>query len=139
MVLAERGRSGLRVIALLFAGMVLVEALAPFHFLSAPRPFGWIPFRGFFHGSLSVNLVSFLEKCFVYGALVWLLARSGVRLGIAAAGAAAFVLALHVAQTYLPGRSAEITDPLLVLLLAGAMAVLEGPGNVKPVSARRTG
>ena len=34
---------------------------------------------------------------------------------------------LRFCQCYLPGRSAEITDALMVLLLAGLMALLSQP------------
>jgi hypothetical protein len=54
---------------------------------------------------------------------VWVLARAGLKHGRAMV-AAGWVLALRVAQTYLPGRSAEITDAIMVLGLAGVMKLL---------------
>jgi VanZ family protein len=114
-------------VAALFAAMIAVDALEPFRFLAHPRPFGWVPFRGFLRGSLTVDILSFFEKVFYYGALPWLLHRSGWGLSLAAAAAAVFVTILRFCQCYLPGRSAEITDALMVLLLAGLMALLSQP------------
>src|SRR5205807_4032797 len=69
------------VIALLLAAYVVIERLAPFQFSGYGRPFGWVPFLGFMYGALEVNIMSFFEKAFLYGGLIWLLGRAGLRLG----------------------------------------------------------
>jgi VanZ family protein len=111
-------------VAAAVAVMIVLQSLEPFVFLPTPRPFGWIPFRGFFRGSTVVNILSMFEKILMYGSMVWLLEKSGCRLAAAAAITAAGVLLLRVCQTYLPGRSAEITDAVMVILLAATMALL---------------
>lgn len=118
-------------IAVLMAVLIAAESLSPFVLLPAPRPFGWIPFHSFMGGSISVNLVAFAEKVFLYGSLLWLLVGSGLRLGGAAALAGSFVTALRMFQTHLPGRSAEITDTVMTLLLAALMAILGRNGHRK--------
>ena len=121
------------VIAALFAGAAAIEALEPFQFNHVARPFGWIPFNGFLHGAPYVNVRSFLDKVFTYGALVWLIARAGSPWMMAASGGAGMVLCLRLAQVFLPGRSAEITDPIMVLLAAGVMKLMgEDPTRVPP-------
>ncbi len=112
------------VIAALFAIHVGVDAMRPFHFLSEPRPFGLVPFYSFLMASRESGVRSFLDKAFLYGTLVWVLARAGLKYGRATVAAVGWVLALRVAQTYLPGRSAEITDAMMVLGLAGVMKLL---------------
>ncbi|MEO8051664.1 MAG: hypothetical protein ABI833_14700 [Acidobacteriota bacterium] len=73
---------------------------------------------------------AFLEKAFTYGTLVWLGVWSGMELGPVAFWATALVLALRVAQIYLPGRSAEISDAIITLALAGLMKLLhENPAE----------
>lgn len=109
----------------IFCGFVVLDALRPFHFLASPHRFGWIPFVSFMDGPRESGSRVFLEKTFIYGSLVWLLRRAGFRLAIAVAGAFAAVFCLRLAQTYLPGRSAEMTDPAMVLILAGLFALLE--------------
>jgi hypothetical protein len=87
-----------------------------------------MPFRSFLRGPIEVNIRSFLEKTFMYGTLLWVLVRNGVPLRAAAVLGAVLVFGLRLLQMYLPGRSAEITDAVMVLLLAGLMRVL-GPAR----------
>jgi len=98
--------------------------LQPFRFSTSARPFGWVPFRGFLQGSLAVNVQSFLEKAFTYGALVWLAVRAGCSWRLAALVGGALVLCLRLAQVYIPERSAEITDTLILLMAAAMMRIL---------------
>jgi VanZ family protein len=114
------------VVTLLFVGAVVIQALEPFQFRSSARPFGWIPFLSFMYGSIEVNIRSMFEKVFTYGALLWLLMRSGLNPTAATAFSALLVLTLRYAQTYLPGRSAEITDFIIVLILALVFRLLAG-------------
>src|SRR5205085_8019320 len=58
------------VIFSLFLILVILQALEPFCFASAAGPFTWVPFHGFLHGSIVVNVRSFLEKTFMSGTCV---------------------------------------------------------------------
>jgi VanZ family protein len=113
-----------RVITLVFAAYVIAERLAPFQFTAYGRSFGWIPFRSFLYGSLELNILSFLEKAFLYGALIWLLEKSGLRPRVAVILVATILFATSWAEIYLPGRSAEITDALMALLIGAIIVVL---------------
>ncbi len=112
-------------VAMLFAGFVIVDALRPFTFLPSPRPFGWAPFESFIEGARGHASQVFMEKTFIYGSLLWLFARSGLRWMPATLSAASLVMLLRIVQMWLPGRSAEITDVLMVLILAAVMKVLD--------------
>jgi hypothetical protein len=61
--------------------------------------------------------------------LVWIgdlaSARAGWRLSRAAVAVALLLSAIEVIQIHLPGRVAEITDPLLALLLAMVLGLSE--------------
>jgi hypothetical protein len=113
------------VVAVALAAAILVEALQPFQFLAVARPFDWVPFWGLIEGSIWTAVPSLMSKFFLYGALVWSLTRSGLRWTTATVGAAAFVFLVHYLQVFLPGRSAEITDCLLVLVAGGMMRALD--------------
>jgi VanZ family protein len=106
------------VVASLFALLIVLIGLEPFQFQSPPRAFGWIPFLSFMRGGIEVNIQPFFEKVFTYGAMLWLLGRAGWPLGASTVSVAALVLALRYAEIYLPGRSAEITDFVIVLMIA---------------------
>lgn len=111
-----RGRAP--ILAVLFTVMVILRGLAPFEFHNAGRSFQWVPFSGFLHGNLGVDIQAFLEKTFLYGALVWLWMRGGCRFATATIGCAAITLSIGFAQVYLSGRSAELTDTAMLLVMA---------------------
>ncbi len=116
------------IVTALFALLMVLQALDPFHFLSRPRAFGWHPFRKYDRRATRDNAVrSFLEKAFTYGMAVWLPVRAGVSFGVATCVATAMVLGLRFMQVYLPGRSAEITDAIMVVMLAGLIWLVREP------------
>ncbi len=92
--------------------------LAPFHFAKHPQPFVWIPFRAVFSTARETGFALFLGKAFLQGSTVWLFRESGIRLRYAAAGVALLLAGLEFAQRYLPNHVAEISDPLLCILVA---------------------
>ena len=113
--------------AVLFSACIVAERLEPFQFSPYGRAFGWIPFRSFLGGSAEVNILSFLEKAFLYGTLIWLLDKSGLRSGVSTTLVAMMLFAASWAETYLPGRSAEITDALMALLIGIIITVVKTP------------
>jgi multisubunit Na+/H+ antiporter MnhB subunit len=70
--------------------------------------------------------MSFLEKAFLYGALIWLLGKSGLGTRVSTILVAILLFATSWAETRLPGRSAEITDALMALLIGAVIVVLTG-------------
>ncbi len=126
----SRMRTRVIVVAGLFAVLVVVQALAPFNFTHATHSFGWIPFRSFVTGSEEKAVASFLEKTFMYGCLVWLFAQAGSS-WLSATGCVVLVFASHWMQIYLPGRSAEITDVTLLLIVAAIMWLMSNNTKAK--------
>jgi VanZ family protein len=108
----------------LLGAAVIVERLQPFQFQPVARDFGWIPFRSLMAGSIAVNVMAFFEKSFLYGSLLYLFTEAGGRLRAGAFIVAGALFATSWAETYLPGRSAEITDLIMALLIAGGVALL---------------
>lgn len=123
-MLLSRVRTRTIIITVLFVVSMVLQGLEPFQFTSMARPFGWIPFRSFLIGPIDLAIISFFGKVFAYGCLVWLLMRSGCSWFSSTVWGATLVLTLRVTQIYLPGRSAEITDALMVLIMAGIMRLL---------------
>jgi VanZ family protein len=110
---------------LLLTAYIAWFRLTPIEWLAVPRPFGWIPFLSLMQGSVIVDMLSFLEKFYLYGGLIWLLRECGVRLWPASITVAILLFLTSWAETYLPGRSAEITDALLALIIGVGFALLE--------------
>jgi len=123
LLLGASERLRIMVITLLFMATVVAARLEPFQFGTGAGHFQWIPFYGFMQGSINIDVLSFFEKFFLYGCLIWLLVRSGLRLGLAAAFVALLLLATSWLELYLPGRSAEITDAITALAIAAIAAL----------------
>jgi VanZ family protein len=124
LVMPHRRRAA--VLFILLGAAVIIERLQPFKFVPEGRGFGWVPFRGLMTGSVGVNVMAFCEKSFLYGTLLYLFIEAGGRLRTAVLVVGGTLFATSWMQIYLPGRSAEITDLLMVLLLAGGFALLHG-------------
>ena len=127
-----------KITAALFTVLVVLLALSPFHFSSIPREFSWIPFRSLIESPTGTAIRVFLEKAFYYGGMVWLLARAGFSIGAAAAFGTILVFALRLLQVYLPGRSAEITDAILVAMLAAMIKLAALAGKISPEDHRES-
>ena len=110
-----------------FLVVLTIRGLAPFQFIGAPQEFVWVPFGGFLNMNWQAGVGLLLEKAFYYGAAVWLMRAAGVRWRTAIAGVAILLAGIEVAQMYLPGRTAEITDPVLAVLLGLGLRVLTKP------------
>jgi VanZ family protein len=116
LALAQTGTTR-RAEALLFLLVILLRGLTPFHFAGPASAFSLIPFAGFLNTEWQSGIFVMLEKGFYYGTAIWLLGKSGVRFWLAVAIVAGVLLAIEIAQTRLPGRTPEITDPVVAVLL----------------------
>jgi len=125
------------VLAASLAAMIVVVGLQPFTARATPEPLHWIPFHGFLGGSMMINAAVAFEKSFLYGALVWLLRESGLRLRVAVAIAVFLTLGVELAQTRIVDHLPEITDPLLVAIMGFLIHAFDRynkaePGGVSP-------
>jgi hypothetical protein len=103
---------------------ILLRELSPFHLLTRPQPFNWIPFAPTFSSGRDTSVVIIAGKAFDYGALVWLLRRVGTPFWPGAIATAAGLMALEWFQRLLPGRTPESTDAALTLVMAFALWML---------------
>jgi VanZ family protein len=109
---------------LIVAGLVLQD-LSPFRLSRAPQSFSWTPFAGFLGSIPDWGAVMLLKKSFWYGAAVWTFHEAGGGYLRPALGIAALLTALEWTQRYLPGRTPEISDPVLALLFAAIMSLIQ--------------
>ena len=102
------------------AALVLLigRGLAPFDFAGTATQFSWIPFAGFVEAPWQNSSFVLAEKLFFYGTAVWAVRFVGLGLWTAAAITAAVLGVIEVLQMFLPGRTPEITDPVLALVIA---------------------
>jgi VanZ family protein len=110
-----------------FVAVLLIRGLAPFHPGAHAQPFGWIPFGGFLDSEWQYAIQVFLEKLFYYGTAIWLLRHAGLRWGMAIGSVCVVLACIEVAQIHLPGRTPEITDPILGLLAGFSLSAFGRP------------
>ena len=115
-LLPERKR--LRAGVFLLASATVLRELSPFRLLETPQAFSWIPFAAAFDSERQSATVILLRKAFEYGALVWLFRAEGISYARGAVAVAGSLAVLEAMQRYLPGRTPEITDSVLAMLMA---------------------
>ena len=71
-----------------------------------------------------------MEKFFLYGSLVWLSTKAGLPLWLGTLLVALLLFITSVAELYLPGRSAEITDAVMALMVGLIMAPMRTRGGL---------
>jgi len=113
----------------LLASATVLRELSPFRLAETPHPFSWIPFAATFESERQSAIVILFRKAFEYGALVWLFRVCGISYARAAVAVAASLAILEAIQRYLPGRTPEITDSVVTLLMALALWRLHKRGQ----------
>jgi hypothetical protein len=98
--------------------LYLRSASAPSRASARGHGYVWIPFYGFMAGEPTIAVPSFFEKAFNYGALLWLLGRGGGSSRAATAIGSTLVMAISFVHIYMPQRTAEVTDLVLLLSMA---------------------
>lgn len=114
------GPASLAIVMYLLLMTICLTALMPFDFKWAGG-FGWVPFAGSLTGDPLTAVPPMVEKTYWYGSLVFMFRYLGVSHRSTCWSVGVLVLGLELLQQWLPGRTPEITDPLLVLALAWLM------------------
>lgn len=99
-----------------------LSGLFPFEFAASPHAFSWLPFRGFLQGAVWTNTLALLEKCFFFGGTLFLMRQAGSSWLGTTLLLATLAGLIELCQIFLMQHRPEITDPLLVLLLAMLLA-----------------
>jgi VanZ family protein len=103
--------------------VIVVAGLSPFEFSASDKHFVWLPFGGTLDSKVSAAPFALLAKVLLYGGCLW----AGMRSGLSALNATTAVLLVtsfvEAAQLLIPGRVAEITDPLLVIALGVVLTI----------------
>jgi hypothetical protein len=130
-------RNRTAVVGGLIVSLLIVRGLVPYHWSRIANPFSWVPFGAFLRAEWDFGLLPLLQKCYWYGSAVWLLRAAGWRLARATIAVAMLLGAIEVIQIHLQGRAAEITDPLLALILAMTLGLLDRSESVRSNSSSR--
>ncbi|VAV95142.1 hypothetical protein MNBD_ALPHA02-1549 [hydrothermal vent metagenome] len=88
------------------------------HFIWHNLNFSWVPFSGFLEGSIFLNAKALFLKAFLYGSLVYLLKSGWPHIRLRVFMAFSFILMIEILQIFMAARTAEITDPLIILFIS---------------------
>jgi len=124
LVLGRFSSAGIPLTAVTLLLVVILTRILPWQFAATTKPFQWIPFFSFLHGSQTVDTISFAQKFYLYGTVILLLVRAGVPLRMAVGLECGILFATSWLQTLMVGRSAEISDAVLALILGLIYAFL---------------
>lgn len=94
-----------------------INALSPFNFQSEPTTVSWLPFSALLEGSMLANTRAMMSNLVLFGGLLYIGANSAARVIPLSFALAFWVLLLELLQTMLVGRTSDMTEPLLVLLV----------------------
>lgn len=109
--------------------LILIAALGPFTFTENAQTFHWIPFTGFLETGSEQGSISFARKLFIYTGTLWLAVLGGIKLKNGVIILLYVTILSECLQRYLPTRTSEITEPLMVLI--SALVVLAVYRNVQ--------
>jgi hypothetical protein len=110
------------------------EALSPFVLRDAPAAISWLPFAALLEGSMMTNFQGLFGRLVLYASILQMFRLTGAQVGVASVGLAFWVLITELLQTVIESRSADLTEPLLVVLLGQVLKVLPlaAPKIAKP-------
>lgn len=124
-------------IGLLLVALV-IDGLRPFEFTSFLNTFYWLPFEGALTGSIDTNIAAIALKLYLFASIIWLQMSAGKRATGLIFALLLTVLLLEISQIWLMGRTAEITDPLLVIAVAWLLGKFKAMEKQRPVADRET-
>ena len=120
-LIATRPSRGDAVVTGALVAAYTVKALFPMELRAVPADFNWVPFAGLLQGSMLLNAQVLVESIFVFAGVLGLVRMQGSSVGATSVVLALWVAALEAAQLYIVGRSPDLTEPLLVLLVGSAL------------------
>jgi VanZ family protein len=112
-----------------------ITALTPFSPASGGT-FNGIPFATMLQGSLEVGVRGLVQSLFIYTGLIWLAHRTGLSIGKAVLGLAIWSSFIELMQMGLLGRTADITELILLLLVGWVLSAVHAR---RPATNREAG
>mgnify|MGYP001056581731 CR=1 FL=1 len=88
--------------------------------------FNGIPFATMLQGSMETAARGLAQSLFIYTSLLWLAQKQGIDHRKAVAGIVIWSLLIELMQMSLLGRTADITEPVLVLLAGFLLSLVQG-------------
>ena len=115
------------IVALILIAAYTVHGLSPFAFRDVPSAFGWLPLAAMLKGSMLANAQALGDSLVTFTSFLYLVQVARGRPAVASVGLALWVLGIEIAQRFIETHTADITQPLLVLLLGQAFRMTSMP------------
>ncbi len=110
----------------ILAGLLLTgytcAALSPFSFRDAAAGIVWLPFSAMLQGSMLANVQSLMADMVLFASILYVVQAAGGRPIAMSIILAMWVLGMESLQAFIETRTADITEPLLVLILGQVLA-----------------
>lgn len=110
-----------------------ISSLTPFSPASGGT-FNAIPFATMLNGSMETAAQGLAGSLFIYTAMLWLMQRMEVNANKAAAGLAVWASLLELIQMGLLGRTADVTEPILLLTTGWVLSAIQRGHAPPPLS-----
>ena len=127
-VFAVFGRSrsfATRVLPALLIALLAARELLPFRF-GPPAEFIWIPFGASLSSQDADSLLVLFRKAFVYGSAIWFVQEARGRVWSVTLSISFLLFVLEWFQRWIPGRTPEVTDALMAVLMGAVLALSSG-------------
>jgi hypothetical protein len=115
------------IVALVLIAAYTVQGLSPFEYRDIPGTFSWSPMAAMLESSMLSNAQALVDSVLIFTSFLYLVQVSGGRPAVAGLGLAVWVLAIEIVQVFIVSRTADITPPLLVILLGQAFRMSRQP------------
>jgi hypothetical protein len=100
-----------------------ITALTPLSFAPGGA-FNGIPFATMLRGSMETAAQEIARSLFIYTALIWLAGKTRISIGKATLGLAIWACVIELIQMTLLGRTADVTEPMLLLTIGWVLSSL---------------
>ncbi|WON72695.1 VanZ family protein [Nitrosospira sp. Is2] len=108
--------------------------ITPF-FLTRSGTINIIPFATMLHGSMESGAHGLVRSLFIYTALLWLGHKNGMDTRKTIVGLVIWSCLIELSQMALLGRTADVTEPILLMLVGWALGVVQRhQPQVEPVA-----
>lgn len=112
-------------LAWVWLAWIALSGLKPFTLTAESIPFAWIPFEDMFGSNWMESIGVLLQKTWSYGAMFWLFAHTRLSRPVSLAITTLALIAVEIAQRWLPGRAPGLTDPAIGLLAAALLWLVD--------------
>ncbi|MEQ1602884.1 MAG: VanZ family protein [Methylophilaceae bacterium] len=111
-----------------------IAALMPFS-IRYDGSYNSIPFASMLEGSMQTNVQKVAQSLFIYTGLLWFVQKMVSRPNLAMSILLFWTCLLELIQMLLLGRTADITEPILIILIGWSLTSLKGHQNIQVSSA----